>query len=68
MIIQLDTQIIYRFERFCWKFHRIWSTDWFFNKEQELELEAMNIEEAILSRSFVDPHEKDQLVFIGKED
>ncbi len=36
-------------ERLGWKFHRIWSTDWFRNKEQELELAVMEIEQAIRS-------------------
>ena len=45
-------------ERLGWKFHRIWSTDWFLNKEQELELAVMNIEQAIRSRDFVNPPQK----------
>ena len=42
-------------ERLGWKFHRIWSTDWFLNKEKELELAIMNIEQAIRSGQLVNP-------------
>ena len=45
-------------ERLGWKFHRIWSTDWFLNKEQELELAVMNIEQAIRSGDLVNPPQK----------
>jgi very-short-patch-repair endonuclease len=45
-------------ERLGWKFHRIWSTDWFLNKEQELELAVMNIEQAIRSGKLVNPPQK----------
>ena len=34
-------------ERLGWKFHRIWSTDWFRNKERELDLALMTIQQSI---------------------
>jgi len=37
-------------ERLGWQFHRIWSTEWFRNKEREIELVISAFEEAVVSR------------------
>jgi very-short-patch-repair endonuclease len=37
-------------ERLGWQFHRIWSTEWFRNKEREIELVVSAFEEAVVSR------------------
>ena len=34
-------------ERLGWKFHRIWSTEWFLNKEKELEIALIAIQQAV---------------------
>ncbi len=38
-------------ERFGWKFHRICSTEWFRNKEREIELVVNAFEEAVVSKN-----------------
>jgi len=37
-------------ERLGWQFHRIWSTEWFRNKEREIELVVSAFEEAVVSK------------------
>jgi very-short-patch-repair endonuclease/DNA polymerase III delta prime subunit len=39
-------------EGFGWKFHRIWSTDWFRNKNKEIERLEKVIEQAVLESSY----------------
>ena len=34
-------------ERLGWKFHRIWSREWFKNKEQEIEIALIAIKQAL---------------------
>jgi very-short-patch-repair endonuclease len=34
-------------QRLGWRFHRIWSTDWFYNREQEIQRAASAYEEAV---------------------
>ena len=34
-------------QRLGWRFHRIWSTDWFYNREQEIERAISAYEEAV---------------------
>jgi very-short-patch-repair endonuclease len=38
-------------EKLGWQFHRIWSTEWFRNKEREIELVVSAFEEAVVSKS-----------------
>lgn len=38
-------------ERLGWKFHRIWSTEWFRNKKREIELVVNAFEEAVVSKN-----------------
>jgi len=47
-------------ERLGWKFHRIWSTEWFFNKEKELELALNAIKNATISGEVVKASESIQ--------
>jgi len=35
-------------QRLGWRFHRIWSTDWFYNREQEIERAFAAFEDAVL--------------------
>lgn len=35
-------------QRLGWRFHRIWSTDWFYNREQEIERAVAAFEDAVL--------------------
>ena len=47
-------------ERLGWKFHRIWSTEWFFNKEKELELALNAIKNATIAGEVVKAEENIQ--------
>jgi very-short-patch-repair endonuclease len=38
-------------ERLGWQFHRIWSTEWFKNKEREIELVVSAFEKAVVSKN-----------------
>jgi len=40
-------------ERLGWKFHRIWSTEWFRNKESEVYLATQAVQKAL--NSYVEP-------------
>jgi very-short-patch-repair endonuclease len=40
-----------------WRFHRIWSTDWFYNREQEIERAVSACEEAVRKADLLDADE-----------
>jgi very-short-patch-repair endonuclease len=50
-------------ERLGWRFHRIWSTDWFYNREQEIERAVSAFEEAVRYANSVD---SDRVVVASK--
>lgn len=43
--------------RLGWCFHRIWSTDWFYNREQELDRAVVAVEDAVRRADLIDEDE-----------
>ena len=41
-------------QRLGWRFHRVWSTDWFYNREQETERAVSAYEEAVRAADLLD--------------
>lgn len=41
-------------EKLGWRFHRIWSTDWFYGREQEMERAILAFEEAVRRADLID--------------
>jgi hypothetical protein len=41
-------------QRLGWRFHRIWSTDWFYNREEEIQRAVLAYEEAIRKADLAD--------------
>lgn len=41
-------------QRMAWRFHRVWSTDWFYNREQEIQRAASAYEEAVRAAEMLD--------------
>jgi hypothetical protein len=45
-------------QRLGWRFHRIWSTDWFYHREQEIERAVAAFEEAVRWADALDADER----------